>query len=106
MVRKRRASPHRHRQKKAILSTLRLEDKIRALRAKRREAQPDIMSANEHALMRELKSLRRRVKYDELELELMNLERKIVGLSPLDTLPIDTPEMHDIMKMEREMMIG
>ncbi|WP_416878033.1 hypothetical protein [Litorimonas sp.] len=104
MVRKRRVNPQQYRQNKAILSSLRVEDKIRALQAKRRESQPDHLSANEHALMRELKSLKRRVKYDELELELMNLERKIVGLSPLDSLPMATPEMQDIMKMERDMM--
>ena len=105
MVRKRRVNPQRYRQKKAILASLRVEDKIRELQAKRRESQPDKLNANEHALMRELKSLKRRVKYDELELELLNLERKIVGLSPLDSLPMATPEMQDIMKMEREMMI-
>ena len=104
MVRKRRVNPKRYRQTKTILASLRVEDKIRELRAKRRESQPDRLSANEHALMRELKSLKRRVKYEELELELMNLERKIVGLSPLDSLPMATPEMREIMKMEREMM--
>lgn len=104
MVRKRRVNPQRYRQTKTILASLRVEDKIREFRAKRRESQADRLSANEHALMRELKSLKRRVKYEELELELMNLERKIVGLSPLDSLPMATPEMKEIMKMEREMM--
>ncbi len=69
MVRKRRVNPQRYRQKKMILTSLRIEDKIRELRTKRRESQPDTLNANEHALMRELKSLKRRVKYDELELE-------------------------------------
>lgn len=105
MVRKRKISLQSYRQKKAVLASLRLEEKIRELRAKRREARPDRLSANEQALIRELNVLRRRVKYDELELELMNLERKTVGLSPLDGLPIDTPEMREIMKMEREMII-
>jgi|GEM_PF-6112507 len=105
MVRKRRVNPQRYRQTKTILASLRVEDKIRELRAKRREAQPDRLSASEHALMRELKSLKRRAKYEELELELMNLERKIVGLSPLDSLPMVTPEMKEVMKMEREMMM-
>ncbi|CAM3792899.1 hypothetical protein [Litorimonas haliclonae] len=104
MVRKRQISRKSYRQKQTVLASLTLEERIRDLRAKRRETQPDKLSANEHALMRELKSLKRRVKYDELELELMNLERKIVGLKPLDRIPPDTPEMREIMKMEREMM--
>lgn len=104
MVRKRQIRSQSYRQKKSVLAGLTLEEKIRDLRAKRREAQPDKLSANEKALMRELKGLRRRVKYEDLELELMNLERKIVGLTPLDRIPPDTPEMREIMKMEREMM--
>jgi hypothetical protein len=61
-----------------------MDAKIRALKAEFQEVSPKAASRGERALLQELAAQKREAYFTARELELVNYQRDMVGLPPLD----------------------
>jgi len=84
MVRRRRTDKYSLQQKRQRLLSLQMDAKIRALKAGQWETPPKAASRGERALLHELAAQRREAYFTARELELVNYQRDIVGLPPLN----------------------